>query len=308
MSRLPPLPPEFVRTVVDLHGTAGQDWLDSLASIVDACANRWSLTIQAPFSLTYNYVTPAVDADGRPCVLKLAPPSSRDFQREAAVLSAVDGQGAVAVLDYEQSLGAMLLERALPGDELWPSPSWDEDGASRVVADVLRRWRRPAPTSVPLTHLGEFADTFVRYASEHGSTGALPRGLVDDAARTFNALLESTDEQVLLHGDMHQGNILRSHRDGWLAIDPHGAVGDPAYDCAPGLRNPRPVLAAAPDLAGLLRNRVVVLAAALELDEGRIAAWGFAHAVLSEIWQVEVHGELQGVGLAVARALHHAAL
>ena len=33
----------------------------------------------------------------------------------------------------------------------------------------------------------------------------------------------------MLHGDLHHDNVLRARREPWLAIDPHGVVGDPGW-------------------------------------------------------------------------------
>ena len=35
---------------------------------------------------------------------------------------------------------------------------------------------------------------------------------------------------MLLHTDLHAGNVLAAEREPWLAIDPKPYVGDPAYD------------------------------------------------------------------------------
>lgn len=43
---------------------------------------------------------------------------------------------------------------------------------------------------------------------------------------------------MLLDGDLHHFNILRAHRQPWLAIDPKGLVGDPAYEVGAFLYNP----------------------------------------------------------------------
>ena len=31
----------------------------------------------------------------------------------------------------------------------------------------------------------------------------------------------------MLHGDLHHDNVLTADREPWLAIDPHGVLGDP---------------------------------------------------------------------------------
>ena len=35
---------------------------------------------------------------------------------------------------------------------------------------------------------------------------------------------------MLLHTDLHAGNVLAAKREPWLAIDPKPYVGDPVYD------------------------------------------------------------------------------
>ncbi|KJS51935.1 kinase, partial [Streptomyces rubellomurinus subsp. indigoferus] len=42
---------------------------------------------------------------------------------------------------------------------------------------------------------------------------------------------------TLVHGDLHARNILRSDREPWLAVDPKGYVGDPAYDAGTLLKS-----------------------------------------------------------------------
>lgn len=69
---------------------------------------------------------------------------------------------------------------------------------------------------------------------------------------------------MLLHGDLHQDNILAVAREPWLAIDPKGLVGEPAYEGGSLLRNPQDQLLALPDPKPLLARRVAQLADALQ--------------------------------------------
>jgi streptomycin 6-kinase len=39
-------------------------------------------------------------------------------------------------------------------------------------------------------------------------------------------LLTTQREKVVLHGDMHHGNVLNFGSRGWLAIDPKGLIGE----------------------------------------------------------------------------------
>jgi streptomycin 6-kinase len=95
---------------------------------------------------------------------------------------------------------------------------------------------------------------------------------------------------VLLHGDLHHGNILAGTRQEWLAIDPQGVVGETAYEVGAFLRNPIEVLTDRPDLIPLMSRRVSLVAETMQLDRARVAGWGMAQAVLAGIWSYEDHG------------------
>jgi streptomycin 6-kinase len=70
-----------------------------------------------------------------------------------------------------------------------------------------------------------------------GETGPFPKRLVEMAERLFDELLSSSSSCVLLHGDLHHLNVLKS-QDGWKAIDPKGVAGEPAYEVCALLLNP----------------------------------------------------------------------
>jgi len=95
------------------------------------------------------------------------------------------------------------------------------------------------------------------------------------------------DEPVLLHGDLHQENILAARRQPWLAIDPKGLIGEPAYETGALLRNSLPDLLKMPQARRVLARRVDQLSEELGLDRERIRGWGIAQAVLSVWWGIE---------------------
>jgi streptomycin 6-kinase len=92
---------------------------------------------------------------------------------------------------------------------------------------------------------------------------------------------------VLLHGDLHHFNILAAERQPWLAIDPKGVVGEPAYEIGALLRNPTDEVVFDPQVQA---RRIDLLTAELGLDRQRVIGWGIAQAVLSGWWSYEDHG------------------
>jgi streptomycin 6-kinase len=287
----PALPPRFVRTVVDVHGQAGERWLSELPAQLATCAKRWCLHIGAPFELTYNYVAPAVAATGEEVVVKLSPPSNPELEPEATALRLAAGRGATRLLDADLSLGILLLERATPGTTLTALSLRDDAAATSAAATVMRRLWRPVPTDHPFPTIGRWARGFSRLRAAHdGGTGPLPESTVDAAEHLFAELSASATESVVLHGDLHHDNILAAEREPWLAIDPKGLVGEPAYEAGALLRNPYPQLLDAPDPGRLLSRRLDQLADELTLDRRRLHGWAYAQAVLSAVWSWEDHG------------------
>ncbi len=99
-------------------------------------------------------------------------------------------------------------------------------------------------------------------------------------------LLETTQEEVLLHGDLHHTNILK-HGHKWKAIDPKGVVGDKAYDVGAFIRNPFPGLATDNDLIKIIQTRSQQFSQILNFSQKRILDWSFVQAMLAAVWFVE---------------------
>lgn len=285
------IPGEFAARMIEVHGERGAEWLRDLPALLDDLAARWSLRVGEPFAaLSYNYVAPAVRADSTQAVLKVGVPHKELFS-ELEALRLYDGHGMARLLEADRERGALLEERLRPGTPLLTLA--DDEEATRVAAQVMRDLWRPVPPEearhFPTTR--DWAAGFGRLRARFGGgTGPLPAPLVERAEAVFAELHASMAAPVLLHGDLHHENILRAERAPWLAIDPKGLIGEPAYEPGALLRNPLPALIERPDALAAERRRITILAEMLELDAARITAWAFARTVLSAWWSVEDHG------------------
>lgn len=300
-SRFQP-PSDFARRTVELFGTRGQAWLIDLPALLERCAQRWSIEIDPPFApLSYNYVAPARREDGTPVVLKVGVPNP-ELSSEIAALRHFAARGIVRLVDGDATLGALLLERLEPGTPL--SVLDDDDEATTIAAGVMRDlWQSP-PDSHPFPTVARWGRGLARLrATFDGGCGPFPVALVERAERLFAELLATAAAPQLLHGDLHHDNILAARRAPWLALDPKGVVGEPAFEVGALLRNPRDRLAREPESARLLARRLDLLAERLELDRERLLQWGLAGAVLSAWWSYEDHGRADPIALGVARAL-----
>jgi streptomycin 6-kinase len=256
----------------------GAEWLASLSSIVEACAERWSLRIGAPLAGGNVSLVLSVDCeDGTSAVLKVNFPDD-ESEREPDALRFWNGRGAVRLLEYDEKRRALLVERCEPGSQLWAVE--DDEKATRIASGVLATlWRQP-----PAEHVfGALADAASGWAFDllrdwESLDRPFERGLLDEATSACLELGHDQGEPVVLHQDFHGGNVLTSQRQPWLAIDPKPLVGEREFDAASLLRDRRWLLGQ-PDDAGRIRRRLDLLSAELGLDRERMRRWGIAHAL-----------------------------
>ncbi|HJQ30790.1 MAG TPA: aminoglycoside phosphotransferase family protein [Pyrinomonadaceae bacterium] len=295
---------DFARTTVELHGEVGRLWLRSLPAVVEECAARWSLKVFPPFTpLSYNYAAPAEGPGGARLVLKLGVPV-RELMTEIEALRAFDGRGAARLVEFDAEAGALLIERLEPGTPLIRLCESDDEAATTAAASVMRKLWRPVPAVHPFPTVADWGKGFQKLRARFGGgTGPFPRATIEEAETLFAELLKSSAEPVLLHGDLHHGNILAAAREPWLAIDPKGLVGEPAYEVGALLRNPLPQLLQWPQPVRASERRIAQLSEELGVERERVRGWGLAQAVLSAWWSVEDTGERGEFDLAAAEIL-----
>ncbi len=292
---------EFSRRIVGMYGDVGATWLEQLPVVLEECERSWGLVLQSPFPLSYNYVAPATLRDGTDVVLKVGIPSP-ELRTEIAALREYTGRGVVQLLDADVDRGLLLLERIKPGTPLVELD--DDEAATAVAADLMEELWQPVPPDHSFPAVADWAVGLQRLRARYdGETGPLPVRLVEIAEEQFATLLSSGTKPVLLHGDLHHGNILRSERRPWLALDPKGVIGEPAYEVGALLRNPLPQLLRSGNARRTLARRVDQLPERLSFDRRRLLGWGVAQAVLSAWWMIEDHGSGWEPSIAVAEIL-----
>jgi streptomycin 6-kinase len=291
-----PIPDKFARDMIVVDEEIGRIWLKRLPAILATCEQRWRITIGPPFDLSFNYVAPATRSDGTPLVIKACLPSG-EFTPQAEALRLFDGHGMVQLLEYDEVEEVMLLERLLPGTLL--STLEDDQQATSIATSVMRQMWRAAPSEHPFPTVSDWGRGFARLREHYvGGCGPFPPALLAKAETLFAELSASMTENALLHGDFHHGNVLAATRQPWLAIDPKGLVGEPAYETGALLRNQLSKVFDAPHPVRVMARRVDQLADELHLDRERIRGWGLAQAVLSAWWNVEDFGSLREFGRA----------
>jgi streptomycin 6-kinase len=214
----------------------GREWLERLPASLAEAGRRWSLELGQPFADAFeSLVVPGTRPDGSSVVVKLSH-RGRENEYEAEALRVWAGDGAVALFDEAEETGALLLERAEPGFPL--SETADRDAAVGVFVDLLPRlWRTAGP---PFRGVAEEAAWWSGHLVDEWQRAERPieRELLDLALAALHELPPTQGELVLVHQDLHAGNVLRATRQPWLVIDPKPLLAEREFSLAPIVRGP----------------------------------------------------------------------
>ena len=194
---------------------------------MEDCAVQWDLQLEDPFPDAFvSHVVPAGDR-----VLKIQWPH-HESEHEAAALDLWNGDGAVRLLAHDPARHALRVERCKPGTYLYEVGAED---ALRVLVDLLPRLWKPA--GPPFRSLTEETEWWTIRDEWERRGRPFEEELVNAAEAAFEAFVPTQGEQVLLHQDLHGGNVLAAEREPWLVIDPKPLAGEREFGLAPIIRS-----------------------------------------------------------------------
>ena len=262
-------------------------------SLFNTWLSRWGLTPDGqPLETHTSLLFPVVTKDGQKAILKL---TDDDSERNGCELMVWwNGNGAAKVLAH--AAGAILLERATGAGSL-ADMSWSGNDAQacRIICHAASRLHLPRNASTPaLTPLLYWFRCLAPAAKKHG-------GILTHCAEVANVLLSSPQNEVVLHGDLHHGNIIDFGTKGWLAIDPKGLVGERGFDYAniftnPDLADPTKPVAIEPER---FAQRVNIVSEIARIERQRLLMWIIAWCGLSSAWFLQ-EGDCATIPLRIA--------
>jgi streptomycin 6-kinase len=254
---------------------------ENVGSVFDAYITEWRLVADGePIVTPASHLLP-VRQGGVPAMLKVALEAE---EKHGGVLMAYwDGDGAADVL--AQKDGALLLERALGTISLADlARSGRDDEATRIICATVAKLHeprsKPLPDLIPLT---QWFRELEPAAAAHGGQLAISGAM----ART---LLDSPQDIVTLHGDIHHDNILDFGARGWLAIDPKRVIGERGFDYANIFCNPDLDDLTRPVAAQHFGQRLQTITEVAGLDRRRLLQWIVAWTGLSAAWFISDNG------------------
>jgi streptomycin 6-kinase len=202
------------------------------------------------------------------------------------MLEILDGRAVNRLLRFDRRRFAFLLEKLSPGENLKTICAKEDENAVRIAIETMRKfWQKP-PARHDFPPLEKWFDRLRRAEKNRFDTVYAAK-----AQRFFEELNPASDKKMLLHGDFHHENILSAEREPFLAIDPKGIVGNPAYDIGVFLINHAHWLKNEPDLREKLKRAIELFGAAFAIEPRALRRWVFAHSVLSAWWTFEENCE-----------------
>ncbi|WP_316741843.1 aminoglycoside phosphotransferase family protein [Streptomyces sp. MK7] len=294
------VPAELAASQEKFNGAAGRAFVAGLPRQAAGFLQRWELRVDGPPMYgVCALVLPVVRADRTPAALKLQL-LDEESAGEPVALRVWDGDGAVRLLEHDESTGTLLLERLDSSRTLAHVPDIRE--AVSVIGDLLARLTSVAAPA-GMRRLGDIARGMLERtppALERVPDPADRRLLADCAAAVREVAPEPGDR--LLHWDLHYDNVLAAgraagggRREPWLAIDPKPLAGDPGFELFPALWNRY-------DPAGTVR-RFDALTGSLGLDRERARAWTLGRVLQNFLWELGDGRPLPATDLEIGRAL-----
>ncbi len=282
-------PEAFSRSTIEREGEPGAAWLAELPGIVEGLLGRWGCVPDGEVMHGgVGVIVPVRRRVGGTAVLKVSFPHPGNVH-EPDAFAAWGGRGAVQLYERDDARFAMLLERVRASTLAEVD---DGDDVATVAGRINRRLAVPAPPGLPRLHerAGAWEEQLRKDAAELAHP--LSRYVVDAAVATVREL-GRVQPDTLVHGDLHARNILRADREPWLAVDPKGYAGDPAYDGGTLLKSRALTLLEADNLRTAVRRTLDVFVDAAELDREGARRWAQFHAV-----QAAFHARRHGFRIA----------
>lgn len=287
----------FISNIQDIYGETGKSWIKDLPSHLSRLCKKYDLRFLNPMSeLTYHFVgLVEIIATGETAIIKMAP-TNQNVATEAKWLQCFN-KGVPKVYWFDQEQHAFLMECLSPGKPLKSMVNSDDDSATRIICQTILDLQSHQQNQSDFKHLSDLAKSLSVLE------GRIEDKMLSQAVTWFREMTSDRTRDVLLHGDLHHDNILSSGLS-WKVIDPHGYIGDPAFEVGPMIYNPgSDCFPKDRTIPQIIERRLKILAEALPFDAQRIKAWTYCMTILSIAWTVEDHAYVPDFELMIASVI-----
>lgn len=286
------IPERFDDNVKRIFGEKGVAWRKNLPHILEDCIKKWNLS-NCRFSnqLSMNFICFAESFEYGEVALKVGVPHS-DLFNEMKALSIYNGRNICKCYDYDIELGAMVLERVIPGGQL--KDLSDSEERINISSDVISRIPIFIEDTEEFPTYAQWVERAFKRAREENKVGENMLYYIDEAETIFKEIEASDKRKVLLHGDLHHENILETKDGSWKAIDPKGVIGPMSMEAARFIENEFSFVAPEQRLVAL-DKMITIFSEKLGTSKRIIAACSFVLKVLSICWCFEDYSQNEEV-------------
>nr|WP_306427759.1 MULTISPECIES: aminoglycoside phosphotransferase family protein [unclassified Brevibacterium] len=233
-----------------IGGERAHAWAAALDYMYLELMDRWHFTPDpkpgSPWAGAESIVIPVLSQDNYKAVVRIAAPNRNNPHVHEQVLRALElwnGHGAVRIIYQDATFRATMQERLRTRVNLSTEPL---EAVAPIWGQLARALKVPGPAGfVRVQDIAAGWDA--KFDQDLNLLSSFPdfhpgdRALLD-MARSWTRYLAASDEQWLLHADLHYYNILAGNPDAhgvatWKAIDPQPLTGPTAYTVAPILWN-----------------------------------------------------------------------
>jgi len=271
-------------------GDKTDEFLSQADTRLTKYTQKWQLTnISFMPTHTVNLLFTCESALYGSCVLKVCIPGP-EVATEIGCLLAYDEKGYCKLWAYDLSDSILLLQRIIPGSQMWAVPDYKE--RARLMAWTVKNLHIPwdGQTQYPtyLSWLEGIHRTLSNKGKRMGNADAV-RNMedllfyLDEAMKTYIELKQRHPQVCLLHGDLHQENMLLNSQGGYTIIDPKGVVDAPVMETARFLLNELPCE------QSKIREMAAIMSPIIGICEKDILKSMFVDAALGGCWCMEEH-------------------
>ena len=224
-------------------GEPGDRWLRDLPALVADLSDRWEHhpRRRRSTSPTTTSREPAAATAPRPSSRSARPGKTASSAARSTRCASTAARAACRLLESDVERQAMLLERLRPGEMLREVAAEDDDAATRIGADVMRRLWRPAadlPDPGLFKPLAEWFDAPSRATAPTTAAPARSRPPSSNTPRPSSPTSSPPRPATCCCTATSTTTTSSPPSAAWLAIDPKGMLGDPGYEVGPFLLNP----------------------------------------------------------------------
>jgi streptomycin 6-kinase len=272
------IPQSAKQNLIKYLGKDADSFLERAQELLAKYSYEWQLS-----SITYmptgtvNLLFSCDTKEHGSCVLKLCIPGP-EAALEINCLKAYEGSRFCKLWAYNCDDGIMLLEKITPGLQLWSERDFRK--RALIFANLLANLHRTYPKQ------GIYPSYLSWLEGIKNRLCAMPSCeefvvYLDLAIQEYIKIKQRYTRLCLLHGDLHQENLLQNSTGGYTIIDPKGVVDDPILETA------RFILNELPCESNQVLEIITIISSITAIEENDILRCLFIDTVLSNSWSME---------------------